>query len=439
MVPAAQVHDVLRRHILVDGLPLVLDYERSHGSWLVDKVSGRRYLDFFSFFASQPIGYNHPATQEADYERRLLQAAKLKPSSSDIYTEHYASFLQTFAEMGIRNDFRHAFFIAGGALAVENALKAAFDWKVQKNLAAGRGELGSRVIHFRHAFHGRSGYTLSLTNTADPRKYRWFPKFDWPRIDPPAMRFPVSPEAIAEVEAEERRALAAIEAAIARHPHDIAAIIVEPILAEGGDKHLRPEFFAGLRRLCDEHEVMLVFDEVQTGVGLTGSFWAWEQLGVKPDLLAFGKKMQVCGVLATERIDEIETNVFRVPSRINSTWGPDVTDMVRAERYLQIIRQEDLIANARRQGEVLRAGLEELCARHPGVLSAARGRGLMCAFDADTPARRDRIKEEAFARGLLLLGCGERSIRTRPFLDVRAEEIERFLEIVDEAVRASTG
>jgi L-lysine 6-transaminase len=433
-VPAAEVHERLGRYILADGMKLVLDYERSHGSWLVDKLTGEEYLDFFSFFASQPIGFNHPALFDEAFEQRILKVARCKPSSSDVYTEEYASFMETFARLGMREHFRHAFFIAGGALAVENCLKAAFDWKVRKNLAAGRGELGGRIIHFTNAFHGRSGYTLTVTNTADPRKYMYFPKFDWPRVDTAPIRFPVNEESAAATEAAERQTLAQIEEAFAKHPHDIAAILLEPIQAEGGDNHFRPEFLKELRRIADEREALLIFDEVQTGCGLTGTFWAWEQLGVRPDLLAFGKKMQVCGVLATERIDEVPDNVFQLSSRINSTWGADVVDMVRSQRYLEVIEAEGLLDNVRERGAQLLAGLEALEAEHEG-LTGARGRGLMCAIDVESTERRDAIIQRAYEHNLLALSCGTRTIRTRPFLDVTAQEVELFLERLAAAVR----
>ncbi|RME76787.1 MAG: L-lysine 6-transaminase [Planctomycetota bacterium] len=433
-VPAGEVHERLARYILADGMKLVLDYERSHGSWLVDKVTGREYLDFFSFFASQPIGFNHPALHEPNFERTLLKVARCKPSSSDIYTEEYAAFVETFARLGMREHFRYAFFIAGGALAVENCMKAAFDWKVRKNLAAGRGEIGDKVLHFTQAFHGRSGYTLTVTNTADPRKYMYFPRFDWPRVDAPALRFPRNAENDALTAQAERRAVAEIEAAFDQHPHEIAAILIEPIQGEGGDNHFRPEFLRELRRIADEREAMLIFDEVQTGGGITGTFWAWEQLGVRPDLLAFGKKLQVCGVLATERIDEVPDNVFHLPSRINSTWGGDVTDMVRSQRYLEVIESEGLLEHAGRMGERLLAGLEALCAEHE-ALDAPRGRGLMCAVDVESGERRDQIIRRAYELGVLALPCGVRSIRTRPFLDVRPEEIDLFCERIGQAVR----
>src|SRR4029453_15963588 len=238
------VHDVLSRSILADGLDLVLDLDASAGSYLVDARTGTRFLDMFTFFASSALGMNHPApAADPAFRAELADAAVNKPSNSDVYTVPMARFVDTFARVLGDPALPHLFFVDGGALAVENALKVAFDWKSRQNEARGIDpELGTKVLHLRGAFHGRSGYTLSLTNT-DPNKVARFPKFDWPRIDAPYLRPGVDMD---ELEAESlRQARAAFEA----HPHDIASFIAEPIQGEGGDRHFRPQFFAGMREL----------------------------------------------------------------------------------------------------------------------------------------------------------------------------------------------
>lgn len=434
-VSPGDVHAVLARHILVDGYHVVPDLERSYGARLVDERDGRTYLDFYSNFASQALGWNHPAFADPAFRERLLAAAVHKPANADLYTCLYAEFVATFARIAVPYSHSgHLFFIEGGALAVENALKAAFDWKTRRNCVAGRGEeVGTKVLHFRQAFHGRSGYTLSLTNTFDPRKTALFPKFDWPRISNPKIVFPLS-EHLAEVEAAEARALGEISAAVARHGDDIACLIIEPIQSEGGDNHFRPEFLRALRRLADEHDFLLIFDEVQTGLGLTGTMWAWQGLGVEPDLFAFGKKVQLGGFAANRRIDEVADNVFRVSSRINSTWGGNLTDMVRATRILEVIEADALVDNARRLGAVLQAALRDLAAEFPRLVSQVRGRGLMCAVDLPNSELRTRAIALAREEGLLLLPCGARSIRFRPFLDVTASDIATAIEMLRKAL-----
>jgi L-lysine 6-transaminase len=191
MLDAKLVRPTLQRFQLVDGFQLVVDLQRSHGSWLVDAASGRAFLDCFTCFASLPLGYNHPGLREPGFEDELVQAARHKISNSDLYTREMAAFVQAFGEhVTPRPGFPHHFWVAGGALAVENALKTAFDWKARK---LGRTSLTDDVndlvvLHFRQAFHGRSGYTMSLTNTILD-KIGLFPKFDWPRVHNPAVVF----------------------------------------------------------------------------------------------------------------------------------------------------------------------------------------------------------------------------------------------------------
>jgi L-lysine 6-transaminase len=431
----ADVHQTLARRILADGYEIVFDYERSHGAWLHDSRAGRDYLDFCSFYASNPVGFNHPRMHDPAFLKILHRVAQLKPALSDLYTVEYAWFVDVFGRIAMPAHLKHAFFIEGGTLGVENALKVAFDWKVRRNRARGAaGTKGQKVIHFRHAFHGRSGYALSLTNT-DPRKTDLFPKFDWPRFDSPALRFPRTAEGDALTLAEEERALDEIERAFADDPDDIAALIVEPIQAEGGDRHFRPEFLQALERACRAHECLFVLDEVQTGVGITGRMWAHEHFGLRPDALAFGKKMQVCGCLAGPRVDEEPENVFKVSSRISSTWGGGLTDMVRGARYLEIIEQENLLESARVVGERLLAGLRRIEAERGGLVTASRGLGLMIAFDLPDAARRDLALDRMQACGLLLLGCGERSVRFRPPLNLTAAEADDALTMVREGLK----
>jgi L-lysine 6-transaminase len=433
-ISPAEVHTILARHILADGYDLVFDFEKSRGAWVHDSRTGRDYLDFCSFCASNPIGYNHPKMRDPDFLKVLHRVAQLKPSLSDLYTVEYAWFVDVFGRIAMPAHLRYAFFIEGGTLAVENALKAAFDWKVRRNRAKGiPGEKGQQVIHFRQAFHGRSGYALSLTNT-DPVKTDLFPKFRWPRIENPGLRFPVTPEVTREVVAAEQRALDQVEKAFADNPDDVAAILIEPIQAEGGDIHFRPEFLQALQRKAREHDVFFVLDEVQTGVGITGKMWAHEHFGLEPDAMAFGKKMQVCGCMVGPKVDEEPQNVFRTSSRINSTWGGGLTDMVRAGRYLEVIHEEKLVDNARITGQRLLEGLEAL-EREIGVMTNARGRGLMIAFDLPTPELRGRAQDRMLENGLLLLGCGARSVRFRPPLNLTPAEADAALGIVRKSLK----
>lgn len=427
-----QVHEVLARSILADGMDFVLDLDRSAGCYLVDARDGRRYLDMFTFFASSALGMNHPAlAYDDDFRAELTDAAINKPSNSDVYSVPMARFVQTFARVLGDPALPHLFFIDGGALAVENALKIAFDWKSRHNESRGLDpQLGTRVLHLQGAFHGRSGYTLSLTNTK-PVTVDRFPTFDWPRIDAPYLRD--GPD----IEALEAESLQQARAAFEAHPHDIACFIAEPIQGEGGDRHFRPEFFAAMRTLCDEFDALMIFDEVQTGCGLTGTAWAYQQLGVAPDVVAFGKKTQVCGVMAGRRVDEVVDNVFAVPSRINSTWGGNFTDMVRARRILEVVEADRLFENAAVQGHHLRARLDELADDFPALVLDVRGRGLMCAFSMPTAADRDEVLRRLWQTGVIVLPSGQTSARFRPALIVSRAEIDEAIAALRAVLRGA--
>jgi L-lysine 6-transaminase len=422
----ADVHASLGQHLLVDGFDMVLDLAASRGSTLVDARDGTTYLDLFTFFASSALGMNHPAVvDDPVFTADLLEAARNKPSNSDVYTVAMARFVEAFVRVLGDPALPHLFFVEGGALAVENALKVAFDWKSRWNEAHGLDPaLGSKVLHLREAFHGRSGYTLSLTNT-DPVKVERFPHFAWPRIPSPYL----SPGL--DAAAREAGTLAAARAAFAQYPHDVACFVMEPIQGEGGDHHFRPQFLQAMQALCHEHDALFVLDEVQTGCGLTGTAWAYQQLGVQPDVVAFGKKTQVCGIMAGGRVDDVPGNVFRVSSRLNSTWGGSLVDMVRARRVLEVIEADGLIARAAVAGEHLLDLLRGLAERHADVTDV-RGRGLMCAFSL--PGRGSRDAALAALRDderVLLLGCGTRSIRFRPALTVSEAELGAGVAALD--------
>ncbi len=434
VVRPAEVHDLLGRHMLTDGFKLVADLAASRGSRLVDARTGQRYLDFYTFFASAPLGLNPPGiTDDPAFMDKLAGIAANKPANSDVYSTEYAEFVETFTRVLGDPDLPHLFFIEGGAAAVENALKVAFDWKSRKNEAAGRSaELGSRILHLTRAFHGRSGYTLSLTNT-EPVKTDRYPQFAWPRIDVPAITFPLHDHLDEVVEAEEH-ALSQAQMAFQEYPHDIAAFICEPIQGEGGDNHLRGEFLRAMQQLVHDHDGLFIVDEVQTGMGTTGLAWAYQHFGLEPDVVAFSKKVQVGGIMAGRRVDEVDDNVFAVSGRINSTWGGGLVDMVRATRILEIVERDGLIEAAGPKGEHFLQRLRQVADRRPGALSNLRGRGLMVAADLPDADTRDAVLARMRDHDhVLALACGPRAIRFRPALTVTPEEIDEAVDALGRA------
>ncbi len=430
-INSKNVHETIAKYMLADGFDIVCDLDKSHGSYIHDSKYNKDYLDFFTFFASFPVGFNHPMMNNDEFIKKIGKAALHKPSNSDIYTEDMAEFVETFGTIAKPDYMKYLFFVAGGALAVENAIKAAFDWKVRKNLKAGKGEKGMQIIHFERAFHGRTGYTLSLTNTFDPRKTQYFPKFDWPRVITPFLRFPIDDAEIERVKKEEQKCIEQIKGAIMENKDDIAGILIEPVQAEGGDNHFRKEFMQELKKICVENDILLIVDEVQSGMGLTGKFWAVEHYGVEPDIISFGKKAQICGIMAGKRIDEVENNVFHESSRINSTWGGNYVDMIRASQILKIIRDENLVENAAKMGEYL---LEEMKKIKSDKFTNIRGLGMMIAFDLADTEKRDNMFNILFSNGLFAIKCGERSIRFRPALNLTKEDADKAMKILEKSL-----
>ena len=423
------------KRMLADGMSQIIDLEKSHGSWLVDGRDDREYLDLFSMFASLSVGYNHPYVVKN--KERLMSSAMNKPTNSDVYSVEMAEFVSTMGRVAQPEYLPYAFYIEGGGVAVENALKTAFDWKVRKNLEKNIKNKGSQIIHFKECFHGRTGYTLSLTDSPDPRKTLYFPKFDWPRIDNPKIDFPLTGESLASVKEKEKIAIQQIKSALAANKDDIAALIIEPIQGEGGDNHFREEFLTELKTLSLEEEFLLIYDEVQTGVGITGNMWAHQAFSEKarPDIISFGKKTQVCGIFANNRLDEVEDHVFSESSRINSTWGGSLVDMVRFTLYLEIIENEDLVNNAKEMGNHLSKCLDNLQNNHPAYISNIRNRGLFGAFDLNTGDERDKLADIILNEGAMMLGCGKKSIRFRPHLNITSDEIDSGFEMIDAALK----
>ena len=423
------VRKKLAKNILADGFEPIIDLEKSYGSYLVDQRNGDEYLDMFSMYASGAVGYNHPYILE--HKDILGEIAINKTTLSDIYNVYYADFMETFSKYAMTDHFNKVFFIDGGSLAVENALKAAFDWKKRKNLENGFKQEGDKVIYFNQSFHGRSGYTLTLTNTSDPRKTMYFPKFPWFKVDNPKLSFPLNDDILSHVADKEKKVINQINDVISKNPNDIAAIIIEPIQGEGGDNHFRDDFMVKIREICDNNDIIFIFDEVQTGIGITGKMWAHEHFSVKPDIISFGKKTQVCGMMASNRIYEFDKNVFKESSRINSTFGGNLVDMYRFKLILEIMCNENLLSNVQEMGHYLLEQINMLANQFPGYITNSRGQGLFCAFDLPSTIERDKMIAELLEKKMIILGSGDNTIRFRPHLNVKKEDIDLAFEKIN--------
>ena len=434
-VAPRDVHTLLSKYQLTDGYDIVVDLDKSHGCWIHDSSTGKEFLDAFTCFASCPLGFNHPELMEDHFCEQVLKVSRNKIANSDLYTTELAEFVEAFGSKVTPEGFPHHFWVSGGTLAVENALKTAFDWKARKigrtNFLDDVNDLV--VLHFEQAFHGRSGYTMSLTNTL-PDKIGLFPKFNWPRVSNPFCEFDNDGNIINDIEAAEAKACSEIGRCFEEHSNRVAAIIIEPMQGEGGDNYFRNEFLEKLRQYADEREALLIFDEVQTGFYGSGKPWFWQHTTVRPDIVCFGKKTQTCGIYASGRVDEIADNVFKLSSRINSTWGGNLVDMVRCTQFINIIERDGIADLVTKVGNHV---VEELrcIAKETGLFTSPRGKGSLIAFTMDSQECREAILKSFFNCSVIALPCGTRSVRFRLPLIMTMEEADELLSRTREAAQ----
>lgn len=422
-----KIHEIICKYTIGDGEKLIIDTKKSKGVYLVDSSTGKTYLDCSSQYASMPLGWNNTHLKDLMYSNENIEKLEFcclhKVANCDYYTEVYSDLVDSFSK--ITKDFSYLFFIDGGTLGVENAIKAAFDWKARMlglNYEADQLVNKMDVIHLEEAFHGRSGYCVSLTNTV-LNKTALFPKFNWTRIKNPKVKFP-----IVESDARLNEELSLLQAELALKSNLVAAIVLETIQGEGGDNHFRTEYFKALRKLADDHGCLLILDEVQTGVGLTGKTWAYEHYGIVPDMISFGKKAQVCGFASTNRIDEVKNNVFKESSRISSTWGGNVIDMLRFTNIIKVIEELNLINNADTVGAYFLKKLQEI-----DKIQNVRGKGLMLAFDLETAEERDKLLAK-LRENIVILPCGKKSIRIRPHLIFSKDNVDEAIEYIIKSI-----
>ncbi|MDP7008456.1 MAG: L-lysine 6-transaminase [Phycisphaerales bacterium] len=431
-----EVHKILSRYQLADGYDMVVDLDNSKGVWIHDSSSGEDFMDAFTCFASWPLGFNHPELMEGAFSDEILKVSRNKIANSDLYTTELAEFVEAFGSKVTPEGYDHHFWVSGGALAVENALKTAFDWKARKlgrvNFLDDVNDLV--VLHFEQAFHGRSGYTMSLTNTL-PDKIGLYPKFNWPRVSTPYCEFDHDGNICNDIEAMEAQTCAEIERAYEEHSNRIAAIIIEPMQGEGGDNHFRPEFLQKIRQFADERESLLIFDEVQTGFYGSGKPWFWQHTDVRPDVVSFGKKTQTCGIYAGARIDEVPDNVFKLSSRINSTWGGNLVDMVRCTQFIKIIERDNIADLVTQVGEHIITGLREI-AKETDLFTSVRGKGSLIAFTMPNPDQRAMMLKSLFHEKVLALPCGRQSVRFRLPLVMTMEDASELLNRTSMAAKA---
>ena len=424
----------------------VIDDAKSQGCYLVD-VDDNVLLDLFANFALGALGYNHPAMLATARSEEFIHAAINPTSTPFVTTPTWLEFMHTMESKYAPKGMSKMFCVDGGGEGVEAALKAAFivygerqrvaQHKPKDPLQLSEAErnafmenIGSDavVISFSGAFHGRGLGPLSATHSKVIHKAD-LPAYHWPMAPFPANKFPLHKFEKENAQAE-GEAILALERLVEQHKGKVAAILVEPLQSEGGDRHASPAFFQQVQKIAKAAGAAFILDEVQTGVAMSGTLWAHEQLNLPtpPDMVTFGKKMQLGGFFSNA-----EYNISQF-GRMYQTRNGDRARAMLAATTLQTIELENLVANVREVGAFFLRGLEALAEKFPTLVTEPRGRGFLLAFDLPTPILRDDFLKRAMRHGVFASYTGTRSVRLRPHLITKQPEVEIALRAFDEAL-----
>ncbi|KAI1173767.1 aminotransferase class-III-domain-containing protein [Nemania sp. FL0916] len=425
-------------------LNMLSDYTKSTGNYLVDP-DGNTVLDVYAQIASIPIGYNNPALKKVAESPEMISAIINRPALGNFPSHDWADVLETGILKVAPPGLNQVFTAMAGSDANETAYKAAFMWRRQKerggpdveftaeelsssmnNQSPGASQLS--ILSFKTAFHGRLFGSLSTTRSKPIHKMD-IPAFDWPQATFPQLKYPLEEHAEENAKAE-ADSLAEVENLIKNYHVPPCAVIVEPIQSEGGDNHASPAFFRGLRELTKKHGVLLIVDEVQTGVGATGKFWAHEHwnLPTPPDMVTFSKKAQTAGYYFGD-----PTLRPNKPYRQFNTWMGDPARALLFRGIIGEIERLGLVEHTARVGDYLFTKLEALASKYPGQIENLRGKGQGTFIAFDSPDR-DGFLKKAKSHSVNIGGSGERAVRLRPMLIFQQHHADILLAAIEKII-----
>lgn len=392
----SKIVSYINTHCLESTFTYPLVVANGHGCYVED-IDGNIFLDFASNIGVSQLGYSHPDIMQVLQKYSKISALKI--AGQDFYSEEHANLAK--AVLSIMPENFKVFFVNSGTEAVENAIKFAY---------RARGPLTG--ISCYGAFHGRTLGALTFTYSKPVQKKN-FPEFPVKRIRFCTKDDDPNIDEISKILNEQK---------------DTAFIITEVVQGEGGYNIASRKFIQNLYRAAKEHDTPLIIDEVQSGMGRTGEWWAWEHYGIKPDIMTTAKGLQVGATLFDAKYDPHERGVK------SSTWGGGHRiDMAVGATLIEVIKRDRLLDNAKKMGNMLLKRLAEFVGKH-GVIDA-RGLGLMIGVEYESKEKRDRVLQNAFKNGLILLPAGEKAMRVIPPLIITEKEIDEGIEILSKSVR----
>lgn len=423
---------------------MMANYKQSYGNYIAD-LDGNVLLDVYAQIASIPVGYSNSALLLAATSPDMASALINRPALGNFPQHDWASILETGVLRVAPKGLNQVFTAMAGSDANETAYKAAFMWRRQQErggadvdfsaedisstmMNASPGSPQLSIMSFTHAFHGRLFGSLSTTRSKPIHKLD-IPAFDWPQAPFPTLKYPLE-EHVQENAAEETRCLEEAERIIAGYHNPVAAVVIEPIQSEGGDNHASPEFFRGIREITKRHNVLFIVDEVQTGVGATGKFWAHEHwnLADPPDMVTFSKKAQTAGYYFGN--SALRPNK---PYRQFNTWMGDPARAILFRAIINEIERLNLVENTAMVGDYLYSGLAQLARQYPDQIQNLRGKGQGTFIAFDNP-KRDEFLAKAKGLGINIGGSGASAVRLRPMLIFQKHHADILLEAVQKLI-----
>ena len=391
------------------GYPIKIDFEKSHGSFLFDENSKKHYLDFFGMYSSLPLGYNHPSFLSDEFQRDILEVSQFRICNGRIDSRHKQEFLESFVDFAVPEDFSAVHFSCTGGLAVEHACKTAiYHTRKKRNLSNSESSSLS-ILSFENSFHGITSFgNFTTSKRGIPgKRLASFPDLEWPKIS--------NSEELSDFLSRDTLS-------------SIAGVIIEPIQCTSGDIHISIDDLNRIRSITSDNDIPLIFDEIQTGFCATGNKWFFESLDWSPDIVVFGKKSQVCGIIVKEGFDAIFDN--SESGRLCITFDGDLSDMVRCKYVIKAVDELKLLENVKERSRQFLDGLQSA-----SRIQNLRAAGVIMCFELKDRSTRDAFVSSLYEKGMICNPTGNRSIRIRPPLSVSKEEISLGIQTIKDALK----